>query len=64
MAILIVSDSHGLVDELLMIVERHQHEVNTFIHCGDSELSINHPALTAYHVVKGNCDFLQNFRKS
>lgn len=37
MKLLIVSDSHGLQEELLTIRERHA-DVDKMIHCGDSEL--------------------------
>ena len=52
--ILIVSDSHGLTKELEQIKERHN--VDAYIHCGDSELSNNHRALKNFTIVKGNCD--------
>lgn len=57
MKVLIVSDSHGLEDELEMIAERHGKETDLIIHCGDSELDPSHPALSSYLTVKGNCDF-------
>ncbi|MBP2240634.1 putative phosphoesterase [Cytobacillus eiseniae] len=56
MSILIVSDSHGLTDELQEIKKRHAHEVQMMIHCGDSELQANHDALANFFVVQGNCD--------
>ncbi len=52
--VLILSDSHGLTDELTMIKERHQLEY--MIHCGDSELRFNAPELQGFYVIKGNCD--------
>jgi len=55
MKIVIVSDSHGLENELQMVSRRHQ-DVESLIHCGDSELSSGHPALEGYQVVAGNCD--------
>lgn len=57
MKILIVSDSHGLQKELQEIKKRHQHEVDLFIHCGDSELNIDDLSLEGYVTVRGNCDF-------
>ncbi|WP_338470437.1 metallophosphoesterase [Niallia sp. XMNu-256] len=57
MKVLIVSDSHGLTSELEKIYEKHQNEVQLFIHCGDSELEPDHPAMKNYVVVGGNCDF-------
>mgnify|MGYP000918759802 CR=1 FL=1 len=57
--ILIVSDNHGLVKELENIYFRHKVDTEYFIHCGDSELTVNHPILEPYECVKGNCDFHQ-----
>lgn len=56
MEMIIVSDSHGITEELTMIKERHSNVV-TFIHCGDSELEATSPYLSGYHVVRGNCDY-------
>ena len=52
--VLIVSDSHGLTDELQMIKQRHH--VSHMIHCGDSELSIDDQAMEGFIKVAGNCD--------
>lgn len=57
--ILIMSDSHGLQDEVFDIKERHQ--VDHMIHCGDSELTSDHPALEDMTYVKGNCDYDNKF---
>lgn len=38
MNVLIISDSHGLEEELQTIAKRHEAEVDLMIHCGDSEL--------------------------
>ncbi|WP_257346402.1 metallophosphoesterase family protein [Pseudalkalibacillus decolorationis] len=56
MKILIVSDSHGLTNELEQIVERHKDEVGTMVHCGDSELSADDVVLSPFHNVQGNMD--------
>ncbi|WP_428909312.1 metallophosphoesterase [Niallia sp. Krafla_26] len=61
MKVLFVSDSHGLTSELEKIVEKHQNDVDLFIHCGDSELPPDHPALKKYVVVAGNCDFDERY---
>lgn len=45
MNVLIISDSHGLEEELQTIAKRHEAEVDLMIHCGDSELETRHPAL-------------------
>ncbi|MEH7074840.1 metallophosphoesterase family protein [Neobacillus drentensis] len=55
--VLIVSDSHGLTKELSVIRERHVNEVDLMIHCGDSELPPDHPVMSGYLTVLGNCDF-------
>ncbi|WP_066292701.1 metallophosphoesterase family protein [Bacillus sp. FJAT-29937] len=60
MRLLIVSDSHGLTDELTEIKE-HSMEIDKLIHCGDSELESDHPSLEGYTVVRGNCDFDKAF---
>ncbi|MCU9594652.1 metallophosphoesterase [Caldibacillus thermolactis] len=60
MKILICSDSHGLTDELIELKKRHG-DMDYYIHCGDSELTGDHPALDGYRVVKGNCDFGSDF---
>lgn len=61
MKILIVSDSHGLTKELERLKEKHGAEVEMFIHCGDSELTADHPAINNFVTVRGNCDAEQRF---
>jgi putative phosphoesterase len=61
MKALIVSDSHGLTNELEEITARHRHEANVFIHCGDSELSPNQKEIAHFLIVRGNCDFTAAF---
>ncbi|WAA11608.1 metallophosphoesterase family protein [Fervidibacillus halotolerans] len=56
MKILITSDSHGLVHELDELIKTHQ-DVEFYIHCGDSELPSDHPSISEFITVKGNCDF-------
>ncbi|MCL6585591.1 MAG: metallophosphoesterase [Anoxybacillus sp.] len=63
MKVFIVSDSHGLTNELLEIANRHAHEAAAFIHCGDSELSDNCKELQPFISVGGNCDFVRSFAK-
>ncbi|RBW71557.1 metallophosphoesterase [Bacillus taeanensis] len=55
--LLIISDSHGLTNELIEIKKRHQQTVDAMIHCGDSELPYNAPEMNDFIKVKGNCDF-------
>lgn len=54
---LIVSDSHGLTDELQQIKARHENETDLMIHCGDSELMADDAAIKGFTVVRGNCDY-------
>ncbi|ASF40082.1 phosphodiesterase [Halobacillus halophilus] len=55
--VLIISDSHGLEQELMDVKKRHQHEVDAMLHCGDSELSYDSKELEGFYYAKGNCDF-------
>ncbi|MCM3717848.1 metallophosphoesterase family protein [Fictibacillus phosphorivorans] len=55
---LIVSDSHGLREELITIKKRHEDEINLLIHCGDSELETDARELSGYVTVRGNMDFI------
>ncbi|SDH35228.1 hypothetical protein SAMN05192534_104123 [Alteribacillus persepolensis] len=56
MQCLIMSDSHGAEKEVAEVIERHVHEVDAMIHCGDSELPATSPVLKDVYVVEGNCD--------
>jgi uncharacterized protein len=56
MKLLVVSDSHGSREELLKLSEKYHSTVDAMVHCGDSELSADDPALSHYLVVRGNCD--------
>jgi len=55
--VLVISDSHGLTEELEIIRERHLKEVDLMIHCGDSQLMPDDKAISGYLTVMGNCDF-------
>lgn len=61
MKLLIVSDSHGLTDDLKEIKQKHFNEISMMIHCGDSELEYDHPSLDGFTTVRGNCDFDKSF---
>lgn len=61
MRALIVSDSHGSKKELQQLKDTYEGNVNIMIHCGDSELTPDHPDLQGFQVVKGNCDFYNGF---
>ncbi|MCA1057842.1 metallophosphoesterase [Rossellomorea aquimaris] len=56
MKLLVVSDSHGSKEELVDLSKKYQSDVDAMIHCGDSELSADDPALSSYLIVRGNCD--------
>ncbi|MFD1039551.1 metallophosphoesterase family protein [Virgibacillus byunsanensis] len=53
--VLIMSDSHGLTEEILEIKNRH--DIDHMIHCGDSELEMDTPEMAKFLKVGGNCDF-------
>ncbi|WP_227936677.1 metallophosphoesterase family protein [Alkalihalobacillus deserti] len=61
MKALIISDSHGWGNRLKKIIDRHRNEVDALFHCGDSELTADHAAIKGVKVVKGNCDFGEDF---
>ncbi|CAM3750364.1 metallophosphoesterase [Mesobacillus zeae] len=58
--ILIVSDNHGS-SEVLFGVKEKETEADLLIHCGDSELTPDDPALKGFAAVKGNCDYFGDF---
>lgn len=57
--VVILSDSHGLTDEIPKIKARHDADV--YVHCGDSELSTDAPELKEFITVRGNCDWTSPF---
>lgn len=59
--VLIISDSHGLTNQIDEIVERHK--VDVMFHCGDSELAHDSPHLEGFHIVRGNCDWDHTFEE-
>lgn len=61
MKVLIVSDSHGLTKELLLVKERHKTDVDIMIHCGDSELNHSASEMQQFVTVRGNCDYDQEY---
>ncbi|WP_033828264.1 YfcE family phosphodiesterase [Bacillus andreraoultii] len=60
MNILICSDSHGLEKELFQLKNMHPN-MDFYLHCGDSELEKDHPAIQGFHIVRGNCDYGDDF---
>lgn len=57
MKLLVVSDSHSERDCLIHLKEKYQGNVDAMIHCGDSELEADDPAMQGFITVRGNCDF-------
>ncbi|NHM30508.1 metallophosphoesterase [Neobacillus terrae] len=55
--VLIVSDSHGLTEELQLIKDTHGTDIDLMVHCGDSELMKDDPAIQGFLTVRGNCDY-------
>nr|WP_249316901.1 metallophosphoesterase [Bacillus sp. FJAT-50079] len=58
---LIVSDNHGDRTVLKKLHDKYINEVDAMIHCGDSELPADDPALAQFSVVGGNCDLDARF---
>lgn len=54
MSILVLSDSHGLVDEVRQAVERHN--AAYVFHCGDFCTDHTKQPFAAMRLVRGNCD--------
>ncbi|MGM8366345.1 metallophosphoesterase family protein [Virgibacillus sp. W0181] len=59
--VLVMSDSHGLINEISEIKASHQ--CDFYIHCGDSELPLDTPVLRDFISVRGNCDFQAAFEQ-
>ena len=61
MKIVVMSDSHGDTETVEAVSSL---SANATFHCGDSELSFDHPSLHIMHKVRGNCDFDSRFPSS
>lgn len=59
MQLLIMSDTHGDAD-IIQTVKNYYPNVDKVIHCGDSELSYEHPYLQGVERVRGNCDYFED----
>lgn len=57
--VVIMSDSHGLREEIVVIKQRHHADV--VFHCGDSELEADAKELEGIVTVAGNCDMDNRF---
>lgn len=62
--IIIMSDSHGESEAIQNIKTKYQKDASLIIHCGDSEFAAKDPIWHGISVVKGNCDFDNNFPES
>ncbi|MEK3890552.1 metallophosphoesterase [Bacillus sp. FSL K6-3431] len=61
MKLLVVSDSHGDRTALEELKGKYLNKVDAMIHCGDSELTADDPAIDGYSIVAGNCDMDSRF---
>jgi len=57
--VLILSDSHGLTEEVTAIKD--YHEIDYMIHCGDSELAFDASEMENFYKVAGNCDMDERY---
>ena len=64
MKYLVVSDNHGDREILVDLVSKYRGEVDRMFHCGDSELSPSDDLWQEFLVVKGNCDYYDDFPTS
>lgn len=55
MRLLVMSDTHGDAEVIKRVREANP-QVDAIVHCGDSELSYDHPYLDGVKKVRGNCD--------
>ena len=60
MKLLVMSDTHGDA-EVIKQVKGYHKDADKMIHCGDSELPYDHPAMQDLERVKGNCDHDRNY---
>ncbi|MFJ5768411.1 metallophosphoesterase family protein [Psychrobacillus sp. NPDC093180] len=60
MKILVMSDTHRDTATMEQVIE-HWKEVDAVIHCGDSELPASYFESKPIHIVRGNCDFDEEF---
>lgn len=61
MKYLVVSDNHGDREILVDLVTQYKGQVDAMFHCGDSELDPNDELWNNFVVVKGNCDYYNEF---
>jgi len=63
MKLIIMSDNHNNIKAVEEIYTRHFKEADLFLHCGDSQLPYNHPLLSKFLKVGGNCDYDRSYPK-
>lgn len=61
MKLIIVSDNHGDTYYMEEILSIYENEVDSWIHCGDSEMKEDHPLWQNYKTVIGNMDYATGF---
>jgi hypothetical protein len=61
MKVLAISDNHGDIYAMEEIYSIYEGEIDRWIHCGDSELTEEHPHWQYYKTVRGNMDFTDAF---
>lgn len=61
---LVVSDNHGDREILVELANRYRDEVDAMFHCGDSELEPTDAIWQDFVVVRGNCDYSDEFPES
>lgn len=57
MKALIVSDNHGIDRDLYELMTIYEHDIDLWLHCGDSEFRLNDPVFDVFQAVLGNTDF-------
>ncbi|GFH40009.1 metallophosphoesterase [Lactococcus insecticola] len=62
--IIVMSDSHGERDVIKAIKATYETSASVIIHCGDSELPASDDIWQGISVVKGNCDFDDDFSET
>ena len=61
MKVLIVSDNHRDEYRLGELINIYENEIDLWLHCGDSEFSVDHPLWKTFKTVRGNMDWESNF---
>lgn len=60
--LLLISDNHGIDNEMVQLLADYRDSVDYIVHCGDSEFPKQHSVWSLVDVsVKGNMDFGENY---